>query len=251
MNCNLAQDVLHGYLDGELDAAGAADFEQHLASCNVCIAELEAQESLRASLRRAQLFEKAPAGLRGKFQAKKQVVEMPTRSRASEGWKWLGIAAALVLLLYGTWTMVPRFVSDGRETRLSAELVDGHIRSLQPGHLNDVVSTDQHTVKPWFDGKLDFAPEVRDFAAQGFPLQGGRLEVAEGRSVAALVYARRKHIINVFLWPSSEGVKNVQSGSRQGYNWIRWNNENFEMWAISDVNSGDLRELHDLWQNTH
>lgn len=251
MNCNLAQDVLHGYLDGELDAAGAADFEQHLASCNVCIAELEAQEALRASLRRAQLFEKAPARLRGKFKAKERVAEMPNRRRESDAWKWPGIAAALVLLLYGTWTMFPRFVGDGRETRLSAELVDGHIRSLQPGHLNDVVSTDQHTVKPWFDGKLDFAPEVRDFAAQGFPLQGGRLEVAEGRSVAALVYARRKHIINVFLWPSSEGVKNMQSGSRQGYNWIRWNTGSFEMWAISDANNGDLRELHDLWQNTH
>ena len=249
MNCNLAQHVLHGYLDGELDAAGAADFERHLAGCKVCVAELEAQEALRGSLKRAQLFEKAPAGLREQFQAKKQIAEMPVRRRESDAWKWLAAAAALVLLLYGTWRTFPGFVGDGRETRLSAQLVDEHIRSLQPGHLNDVVSSDQHTVKPWFDGKLDFSPEVRDFAAQGFPLQGGRLEVVEGRSVAALVYGRRKHIINVFLWPSAEGGKSMQSGSRQGYNWIRWNNGNFEMWAVSDVNSAELRELRDLWQS--
>lgn len=249
MNCNLAQDVLHGYVDGELDAAGAADFERHLASCNVCVAELAAQEALRASLKRAQLFEKAPAALRAKFDAKKQVVELPAGRRESAAWKWLAAAAAFVLLLYGTWRMFPGFLGDGPETGLAAELVDEHIRSLQPGHLKDVVSTDQHTVKPWFDGKLDFAPEVRDFAAQGFPLQGGRLEVVEGHSVAALVYGRRKHIINVFLWPSAEGAKNMQSGSHQGYNWVRWNNGNFEFWAVSDVNSGDLIELCDLWRN--
>jgi anti-sigma factor RsiW len=101
-------------------------------------------------------------------------------------------------------------------------------------------------VKPWFDGKLDFAPEVRDFAAQGFPLLGGRLEVVEGRSVAALVYGRRKHTINLFLWPST--ASGADSGSRQGYNWVHWNNGNFEMWAVSDVNSGDLQELRKLWQ---
>ena len=249
MNCNLAQDVLHGYLDGELDAAGAAEFERHLEGCNVCVAELEAQEALRASLKRVQLYEKAPAGLRKKFHAPAKVMEMPERRRGAEAWRWLAVAAALLLLAYGTWRIAPGFVADGRETRLSAELVDEHIRSLQPGHLNDVVSTDQHTVKPWFDGKLDFAPDVRDFAEQGFPLQGGRLEVVEGRSVAALVYGRRKHTINLFLWPSAAiGSGKVESGTRQGYNWVHWNNGNFEMWAVSDVNSADLQELRKLWQ---
>jgi anti-sigma factor (TIGR02949 family) len=247
VNCNLAQDVLHGYLDGELDAAGAAEFERHLEGCNVCVSELEAQEALRASLKRAQLYEQAPAELRKKFQAARQLVEMPERRSGRDAWRWLAAAAALVLLAYGAWRMVPGFAGEGREARLSAELVDEHIRSLQPGHLNDVVSSDQHTVKPWFDGKLDFAPEVRDFAAQGFPLQGGRLEVVEGRSVAALVYGRRKHTINLFLWPSTAGGKG-DSGSRQGYNWVHWNNGNFEMWAVSDVNSGDLQELRKPWQ---
>jgi anti-sigma factor (TIGR02949 family) len=248
VNCNLTQDVLHGYLDGELDAAGAAEFERHLEGCNVCMAELEAQEALRASLKRAQLYEKAPTGLPKKFQAPTKVMEISEKRPGGEAWRWLGVAAALILLAYGTWRMAPGFVADGRETRLSAELVDEHIRSLQPGHLNDVVSTDRHTVKPWFDGKLDFAPDVRDFAEQGFPLQGGRLEVVEGRSVAALVYGRRKHTINLFLWPSTARGSEVESGARQGYNWVHWNNGNFEMWAISDVNSGDLQELRKLWQ---
>jgi anti-sigma factor (TIGR02949 family) len=249
VNCNLAQDVLHGYLDGELDAAGAAEFERHLEGCNMCVAELEAQGALRASLKRAQLYEQAPAELRKKFQTTAQLVEMPEQRRGGDARRWLAAAAAFVLLAYGAWRAVPGFSRDGREARLSAELVDEHIRSLQPGHLSDVVSSDQHTVKPWFDGKLDFAPEVRDFAAQGFPLQGGRLEVVDGRSVAALVYGRRKHTINLFLWPGSAGGKG-QSGVRQGYNWIHWNNGNFEMWAVSDVNSGDLQELRKLWQET-
>jgi anti-sigma factor RsiW len=141
-------------------------------------------------------------------------------------------------------------------------VIDAHLRSLQPGHLTDVISTDQHTVKPWFDGKLDFAPPVRDFADQGFPLQGGRLDVVNNRTVAALVYGRRKHFVNVFIWPvsaaangndkslaneaSNEKDATPESGSRQGYQWIEWRKNGMDFYAVSDTAPADLQELQRL-----
>jgi len=118
------------------------------------------------------------------------------------------------------------------------------VRSLQPGHLTDVLSTDQHTVKPWFDGKLDFIPPVSDFSEQGFPLVGGRLDLIDGHDAAALVYSRRKHLINVFVWPyGGKESSLVNSGSRQGYNWLRWQSNEMEFCLVSDASLDDLREL--------
>ena len=121
------------------------------------------------------------------------------------------------------------------------------MRSLQPGHLFDVQSTDQHTVKPWFDGKLDFIPPVSDFSARGFPLVGGRLDVIDGHNVAALVYGRRKHFINVFIWPKRETESIAESsGSREGYNWVAGQSGDMQIYLISDAALSDLRELKDL-----
>jgi anti-sigma factor RsiW len=111
----------------------------------------------------------------------------------------------------------------------------------------DVQSTDQHTVKPWFDGKLDFIPPVTDYAAQGFPLIGGRLDVVDGRNVAALVYGRRKHFINLFVWPARSSAKLADSsGSRQGYNWALWQSGDMDYSLVSDAAPADLRELREL-----
>jgi anti-sigma factor RsiW len=129
---------------------------------------------------------------------------------------------------------------------MAAAIVDAHLRSLQPGHLEDVISTDQHTVKPWFDGRLTFAPPVRDFVADGFPLQGGRLDIVRGKTVAVLVYGRRKHIINVFIWPTNERDASPQQGAQLGYNWIDWRKGGMELCAISDVSAPDLVELQKL-----
>ena len=173
-------ELLHGYLDGELDAAGAAAFERHLASCADCRATLRSQRALRESIRAAGLRERAPEGLRRKIAAE---IVVPVRKSVSPAWRWVAMAATVLLAIVVAWRQVP--TTDGEP--LVAAVVDAHLRSLQPGHLVDVVSTDQHTVKPWFDGRVEFAPEVRDFAAQGFPLQGGRLDVVEGNPDAALV----------------------------------------------------------------
>jgi len=248
VSCELTQTVLHGYLDGELDAARAADFERHLISCADCVTALESHESLHSSLQRAALYERAPASLRQKLQTE---LGTPARSsvtpiRNPAPWRWLAIAATLLLAVSLGWRLLPALRGSGGETALASAIVDAHLRSLQPGHLEDVQSTDQHTVKPWFDGKLNFAPPVHDFVDQGFPLQGGRLDVVRGRTVAVLVYARRKHLINVFVWPTTEPDSEPLSGSQLGYHWITWRKSGMEMCAISDVSPEDLTELHRL-----
>ncbi len=245
MTCEAMKTVLHGYLDGELDAARAAEFESHLEECPKCLADLERQEALRTSIRNAELYEKASAALRQRVLESTNVA--PKRAAKNVDWNWLAWAACFLVLLYAGWRVTASRFATRSENALTAQVIDDHVRSLQPGHLSDVISTDQHTVKPWFDGKLDFAPPVTDFADQGFPLEGGRLDVVNGRTVAALVYGRRKHFINVFIWPNN-GAAAAESGWHNGYNWERWSDGRFEMWAVSDVSGADLQQLRRMIQ---
>jgi mycothiol system anti-sigma-R factor len=249
VSCELTQSVLHGYLDGELDAARAADFERHLLSCPQCVAALEAQETLRSSLQRAGLYERAPESLRRKLAvqlgAPAPVTVVPIRARSRPS-TWIAMAAAFLLVAFLGWRTISGPNENRGQMELASAIVDAHLRSLQPGHLEDVISTDQHTVKPWFDGKLDFAPPVRDFTNEGFPLQGGRLDVVQGHTVAVLVYGRRKHVVNVFIWPSTLGDLPPQSGSQLGYNWMDWRKGGMEIVAVSDVSPSDLDALHRL-----
>jgi mycothiol system anti-sigma-R factor len=250
VSCELPRTMIHGYLDGELDAVRAAEFERHLEQCPECVTALESQESLRSSLQRAELYEKAPAELRQKVLSSLRPAAGPIpfvapRRRAAVA-QWLAIAAVLLLLLYSGWRLFPGLGQKNNQTALAAQIVDAHLRSLEPGHLTDVISTDQHTVKPWFDGKLDFAPPVQDFAADGFPLTGGRLDVVGGRTVAALVYGRRKHFVNVFIWPSSSPDAPPSTGAQQGYNWVTWQKNGMAYWAVSDTAAADLDELQRL-----
>ena len=239
---------LHGYLDGELDALSAANFEKHLETCPDCKRTLAAEEALRQSIRQAGLYERAPDSLRmsllGKSQPPLPAVRSFPGARVSP-WRWLAIAAVLLFALFIGWRQLNRGPSNAQLT--AASLVDAHLRSLQPGHLTDVESTDQHTVKPWFDGRIDFAPPVRDFAGDGFPLLGGRLDVAGGETVAALVYSRRKHIINVFVEKAQpEGYWNGV-GESQGYHWLAWQKDGFSFCAVSDVAPTDLAQLKQLF----
>jgi anti-sigma factor RsiW len=246
MSCNRSTTILHGYFDNELDAVGAADFERHLEQCANCVNTLEALESVRSSLGVAQLYEKAPAALRKKILAGVGSLHPVTVSPNRVVWQWLAVAAALVLVTYAGLRVASPHRGDNYETVLAAEIIDAHLRSLQPGHLIDVVSTDQHTVKPWFDGRLDFSPPVQDFADQGFPLQGGRVDVVHGRSVAALVYGRRKHFVNVFIWPADEKDVVLRSGSQQGYQWTEWRKGGMEFCAVSDAAPSALEQLREL-----
>jgi anti-sigma factor RsiW len=251
MACERADTVVHGYFDNELDALRAAEFEAHLEQCSECVAALDALESLRSTINVAQPYEKMPASFRKKILADLNVkgVTVMTPSRATTNWRWLAMAATFLLLIYGGWRVASVNRGDSREILMASKIVDAHLRSLQPGHLEDVISTDQHTVKPWFDGKVDFAPPVRDFTEQGFPLQGGRLDVVDNRTVAALVYGRRKHVVNVFVWPTSEKDAAPRTGSIQGYQWIDWRKQGMEFYAVSDVSATDLDQLQRLFSN--
>ncbi len=248
MSCDFSGTLLHAYLDGELDSSRAAEFERHLENCRECTATLGAGESLRSSLQRAQLYETAPAALCKKIRTELRVPAVGASSSPVAAWRWLAVAAAILLVTGVAWFAVPHFRGDGPESVTSAEVIDAHIRSLQPGHLTDVASTDQHTVKPWFDGKLDFIPPVHDFIDEGFPLIGGRLDVLGERNVAALVYGRRKHFINVFVWPTKEPDTPIHPpGSRQGYQWVHWRHQGMEFCAVSDASAQDLHELAQLF----
>lgn len=248
MTCNLTQTTLHGYLDGELDALRATDFEEHLKECPSCQAALAQMQSLRASINTADLYTKASPQLRSRI--RHQLAGDTGTSDFSAPRLWRGwfvpiFAALSVVVVF--WLTLRLVEPHTQSARIAAELIDAHVRSLQPGHLTDVQSTDQHTVKPWFDGKLDFIPPVADYSQEGFPLIGGRLDVIDGHNVAAIVYSRRKHLINLFVWPSREGHENLSnSGSHQGYNWIAWQAGDMSLCLVSDVSSSDLRELQGL-----
>jgi mycothiol system anti-sigma-R factor len=240
--------ILHAYVDGELDAARAAEFERHLENCRDCTATLGAAESLRSSLQRAQLYETAPVGLREKIGAEIKTVSSPRPWWRGPGWRWAAVAAGILIVVVIGWFARPGHQDNAAPAPFTAaEMIDAHIRSLQPGHLTDVASSDRHTVKPWFDGKLDYAPPVRDFGDEDFPLVGGRLDALGGRSVAVLVYGRRKHFINVFVLPTKEPDTPIHPlGSRQGYNWLHWRLKGMEYCAVSDVSGSDLHELAQL-----
>ncbi len=249
MNCEFAQTTAHAYFDGELDAVRSADFETHTGICVECQAELKAIGTLRTRLQESDLFEEASPQLVKRI--RKQIARETNDGRARVFGAWrlsliptfgtLAAAAAVVALVFLV------FQSRNHSTQIAAELVDAHVRSLQPGHLTDVLSTDQHTVKPWFDGKLDFVPPVSDFSGQGFPLVGGRLDIIDGHNVAALVYSRGKHLINVFVWPyTGKESSLVNSGSRQGYNWVQWQADEMEFCLVSDASPETLRELQKI-----
>jgi anti-sigma factor RsiW len=244
--------LVQAELDGELDAAQAAALETHRAGCPIC--QAAQTELLRArDLLRAQPYETTPDDVRARVMARLRQAVPPSASAVRRdrrwGWTWLrgpsvgfglgaACAAAIALLMV---------LPGGND--LADAVVANHIRALQPGHLEDVASTDQHTVKPWFDGRIDFAPPVRDFAAQGFPLRGGRLDYLDGRPVAALVYQRDKHVINLFVWPAS-GAGPRLAGDRavQGYNIVHWTAGGMNFWAVSDVERNQLDDFAALWK---
>lgn len=254
MTCDDSPSFLHAYLDGELDAPHAADFARHLQSCSACGRALQALESVRSSMKNANLRESLPKGFESKVRRQLDQVEEPS-SPVSSGrfpvWRWLAAAAILLLVVGGSWKFAQKTREGGDPTgsaadSAAAELVDAHIRALQPGHLTDVTSTDQHTVKPWFDGKIAFAPPVRDFAVQDFPLVGGRLDVFQGRTVAALVYGRRKHFVSVFIWPDVTQDMEQYAGAWNGYQWISWKQAGLRFCAVADTSRDDLVALKDL-----
>jgi anti-sigma factor RsiW len=255
VSCKLTQRFVPGYLDGELDLSRIIEMETHLQVCGECARELERLQALRAALQHGALAYAAPEGLRERIQSSLRT-SAPTEARErASGWhpfqflRWAGALAVLALCAVTAWQLLPGLRGPTNDQRLAAEVLTSHVRSLEASHLLDVASTDQHTVKPWFDGRLDFSPPVEDLASDDFPLVGGRLDYLEGHQVAALVYQRRKHFINVFVWPGTAGSISTQTlQQQQGYNMTRWSRGGFQFWAVSDVNAQDLSDFVRLLQ---
>jgi anti-sigma factor RsiW len=250
MDCKNAQILIAGYLDRELDPVQTVETEDHLHACAVCSQSYKDHQVLSEGLRTGSVYFKAPAGLQKRIQrAVRQAAKAESAPRWLS-WSWVRMAAPLAAAALVLFTLVPFLRGPSTEEILTREVVSGHVRSLMANHLADVPSSDQHTVKPWFNGKLDFSPPVQDLATQGFPLVGGRLDYLDNRPVAALIYQRQKHLINLFIWPSgSDSDVETKTVSRQGYNLFHWTRSGMTYWAASDLNNAELQEFVQLVQN--
>ena len=239
MNCAEIHPLLHAYADGELDLVRNLEVEQHLKSCAKCAAEKNSIQSLREALRQNDLAYRAPNPLRNQVRKMARAAGEENRPRENV-WPWKLLAAGTTAFAVLTIFLRPAGMTD--HDQLLNEAVASHVRSLQANHLADVLSSDQHTVKPWFDGKIDFAPVVKDFADLGFPLIGGRLDYLNGRTVAALVYRRNQHPINVFIWPT-KNVMPATTETYHGYSVIGREANGMHYCFVSDLNATELNEL--------
>lgn len=231
--------LLHGLLDGELDAANAQVAEAHLKSCAGCAEAFRELQALRARVAAPEIAYRAPDALRARLEAMAApAAERPRRARAAAPWALSGGFAALAAT-FAVMLMQPTTVA------LQDQLVASHVRSTLAAHLVDVETSDRHTVKPWFNGKIDFAPPVVDLADVGFPLVGGRLDYLDHRPVAALVYRRNKHVVNLFVWPAKPGLLPARDAAPpQGYAIVHWTQGPLQFWAVSDVEPRDLEAFH-------
>jgi anti-sigma factor RsiW len=242
VDCDLSQTLLHGYLDGELDVVTSLALTTHLQDCATCTRLYTAQQALRTALRQGDLYHLPPPAFQQRW---RRAWHRASRAEADHPW-WRGwwlplgvvVSAALLLLV---WSGAGRQRGLVPEEHLLQDVIAGHVRSLMVNHLTDVASADQHTVKPWFEGALDFSPPVPDLTAQGFVLIGGRLDYLANRPVAALVYRRQQHAINLFIWPTTPAMpRPPQSVTRQGYHLVTWTTADLTYWAVSTLNMAEL-----------
>lgn len=255
MACPENEVLIHAYLDGELDLINSMKLEAHFRECSSCERAYESIHSLHSALTHsaprftpsADLERRIRRALDAEVTHGHHAPEAASSAAAKPFWRnpWnvvavVGWSALVAMIVVIGVRRAPVRLS--RQQALAQEVLDSHLRSLTGGHLTDVESSDQHTVKPWFDGKIDFSPPVPDFSREGFPLVGGRLDELEGRPVAALVYRRRKHIINLFIWPSDHR-SGEGSVTRQGYHLVHWSDGRMNYWAVSDVSPADLSDF--------
>ena len=244
MNCPEARQLIHPFLDGELDLVSSLEIEAHLKACQTCAQAYQQLRDLHSAVNDSALRFEPPAALRNRVRAAVRSESGATNRSTLALRRWLIPAVSFVFLIIVGWSLILLLSRPSTSDLLVQEIVSSHVRSLMEKHLTDVPSTDQHTVKPWFDGRLDFSPPVTDLASTGFNLVGGRLDYVGNRPVAALVYQRRQHYINVFVWPSSRGTDSSEKAFvRQGYNLINWTNSGMNYWAISDLNLAELQQF--------
>jgi anti-sigma factor RsiW len=246
MTCREAEPLLHARLDHELDMAGSASIDQHLSECRACAAQYAALQSLHEEIVAADLAYAPSRALETTLAAKFLREKKPLFSFWSESWRRVyvmaGAAAGVVILIFSF-----SMARNARETdAVGVEVLDNHLHALQPSHLVDVPSSDQHTVKPWFQGKTSFSPPVPDLTQDDFILIGGRLEVIRQQPAAAIVYRRRQHVISLYVSPSPGADSGTALRDMGGYHLLHWIQNNMGYWAVSDVDPTDLRKFADL-----
>src|ERR1700716_3915278 len=245
MTCDEAEILLHALIDGELDAGHARAVEDHIADCPRCAAQLAAYREMSKATASARLRYAAPPALRRRIEAALPQARAPNRRAVLRGFA-MGSAVSAIAAS-GLFAIVVR---NDDEARIESEVVSAHLRSLQAGHLTDVISTDQHTVKPWFNGKLDVAPPVVDLTAQGFTLIGGRLDYVDARAIGAVVYRRRQHVINLFVSQTANTEhRSAKTDTVQGVNIRRWSDRGLNYWAVSDLARDELADLGDKFES--
>jgi anti-sigma factor RsiW len=246
MTCDDVERLAGAYVDGELDLERALALETHVAGCAACAGRLEQTRALARTLQAAPYF-RAPAGLAERIRTTKTPVaalESPrkpdaVRPRQRRPWPWLATAASFVVVSLAVAGMMYRRAA--ADEALMQAVIEEHVRSLMADHLTDVESSDRHTVKPWFAGRIDFSPTVVDLASEGFPLVGGRLDYIDHHAAAALIYKRREHVINVFVWPDGGGsASHTTRSDARGYHVTRWTNAGMTVWVVSDLGLDEL-----------
>jgi anti-sigma factor RsiW len=250
MTCETIRELLDGYADGEIDLVNHLQIEKHLAECADCARAYNNIASLKSAAAADDLYYRAPSDLRARISSSLGEREPKPASEAVPSrtpwwvWRWTPVFASLLIVAAAAAVYLGVLrPSRSNDDLLAKEFVSAHVRSMMTDHLMDVVSTDQHTVKPWFDGKIDFAPPVTDLAAEGYPLTGGRLDYVGDHTVAALVYARRQHRINLFISPTADADSPDKISVVQGYNVVHWTRSGMTFWAVSDLNFNELQEF--------
>ena len=246
MNHDETLRLLGPYRDGELDLATCLRVEEHLAACPACRAALEEEKALGDLVASEAPRFAAPPFLKARLRAalpEEAPSPFPWWRRLSPAWRYSGLAGAVAVILFGFFVLPL-----GGMSELDREAVTDHVRSLQVSHLVDVASSDQHTVKPWFAGKLDYSPQIVDLGPSGYPVVGGRLDVLDRQAVAAVIYQRRKHYINLFIWPSEGGAIRGGLRSRNGYHVLRWTKSGMNYVAVSELGVKELKEFAGMIQ---
>jgi len=247
LSCQQTHELIHGFVDREVDLVKSLEVEKHLLSCEACARTYNELRNLQSVVRNSALRFEPPVSLERRLLSSLRQEDESKSKTVSFPWRWVLAGASLLAVAILVWVFAA-ISSKPSDDVLAQEVVSSHVRSLMADHLTDVPSSDQHTVKPWFDGKLDFSPNVKDLTPQGFSLTGGRLDYIGNRPIAALIYQRRQHIINVFVWPSNGTQKNEKASVRQGYNLISWTNVGLTYWAVSDLNLAELQQFAQLLQ---
>jgi anti-sigma factor RsiW len=240
--------VIDGYLDDELDLQLQVELEDHMATCQDCAQAYLDGRAQQATLRSTAPYYVAPHDLEQRIRLMvSDAAAPPTGSLEGEfQWRWLAIAACLTLAVSAVWNVALLRSRVSQGDALANTILASHLRSMLGDRLLEVSSSDQHTVKPWFAGKTDFSPEVKDFASDGFPLAGGRIEFVSDRSVAALIYRHGQHVINLFTWPANSSDPKRSHFVRNGYNIAQWSDASMTYWAVSDISTAEMDRFQDL-----